>query len=66
MDEVVFPEATTITDRDGNVLYRIFQQNRSYVQFEEISPNMVNAIISIEDQSFWTNEGVDWRGIVRA
>lgn len=55
MEDVILPEATIITDRDGEVLYRIFQENRSYVQYEDISPYMIDAIVAIEDQSFWTN-----------
>ena len=32
----------------------------------EISPTMQDAIVSIEDKRFWTNPGVDIRGIARA
>ena len=34
--------------------------------FGEISPSMQDAIVSIEDKRFWTNPGVDIRGIARA
>ena len=32
----------------------------------EISPTMQDAIVSIEDKRFWTDPGVDIRGIARA
>src|SRR5665213_2389305 len=32
----------------------------------QISPNMSHAIISVEDKRFWTNPGIDLRGIARA
>ena len=35
-------------------------------QFEQISPSMQDAIVSIEDKRFWTDPGVDIRGIARA
>ena len=35
-------------------------------QFTDISPWMQKAIVSIEDRRFWTNPGVDIRGIARA
>jgi penicillin-binding protein 1A len=41
-------------------------QNVILVPFPKISKNMVNAIVSIEDRRFWTNSGVDIRGIGRA
>ena len=34
--------------------------------FKDISPSMQDAIVSIEDKRFWTNPGVDIRGIGRA
>lgn len=61
-----FKQATTITARDGEVLYKLYEENREYVPFENISKNFVNAIISIEDQRFWTNPGIDVYGITRA
>ena len=36
------------------------------VAFDQINPSMVNAIISVEDQRFYTNAGVDLKGIARA
>jgi len=35
-------------------------------QFKDISPNMQNAIVSVEDRRFWSEPGVDIRGIARA
>ena len=34
--------------------------------WQEISQNMVHAIVSVEDKRFWTDPGVDIRGIARA
>jgi penicillin-binding protein 1A len=35
-------------------------------QWGQISHNMVNAIIAVEDRRFWTDPGVDLKGIARA
>lgn len=61
-----FKQATVITDRNGEELYKLFEENRNYITYDEISQNFVNAIIATEDQRFWTNPGVDWKGTVRA
>jgi penicillin-binding protein 1A len=34
--------------------------------FDQISPYMRNAVISVEDRRFWSDQGVDLRGIGRA
>jgi penicillin-binding protein 1A len=41
------------------VLYKLFQQNRKYVHIDEISQNLINAIVATEDKNFWTNPGID-------
>lgn len=39
-------EGSTIYDREGGELYSIFDENRKYVTFDQISENMVNAIVA--------------------
>ena len=41
-------------------------RNRILVKDDEISPNIKNAVIAVEDQRFYEHEGVDYRGIARA
>ncbi len=55
-----FAETTTIYDRDGNVLYKIYgEENRKYVPLED-------ATIAIEDQIFYSHFGFDPMAITRA
>ncbi|MEK7693436.1 MAG: transglycosylase domain-containing protein [Chloroflexota bacterium] len=58
-----------IVDRHGNVLYEYVDDRsglRSPVKLEDISPWMIAATISTEDASFWTNPGLNTRGLIRA
>lgn len=64
--DISFSQATLITDRNGKELYRLFSENREYVDYSWISQNMVNAIVAVEDQRYWEHAGLDTRGIVRA
>src|SRR3954471_4082980 len=41
-------------------------QNRILDNEREISPNVKNAVIAIEDKRFYEHTGVDYRGIARA
>src|SRR4029079_4976762 len=41
-------------------------QNRILLGPDEISPNIKNAVIAIEDKRFYEHEGVDYQGIARA
>lgn len=59
-------QSTIITDRNGHELYKIFDENREYVDLKNISQHMIDAIVSVEDQRFWEHEGLDPMGIFRA
>lgn len=63
-------KTTKIYDRTGKVLlYELFDPsggNRTNVALKDISPYLINATVSLEDKTFWTNEGVDYTGMVRA
>ncbi len=41
-------------------------ENRILLDEDQISPNIANAVIAIEDRRFYEHEGVDYRGIGRA
>jgi penicillin-binding protein 1A len=56
-----------ITDVHGHRLGILTSnEGRVLIPFEDINPSMVNAIIAIEDERFYTNPGVDVRSIARA
>jgi penicillin-binding protein 1A len=51
--------ATEVRSRDGVVLDRYFIENRTYVSIENISPNIINALIATEDHRFFDHWGID-------
>ena len=59
-------ESSIIYDRNWEELYKIFKENRTYVNFEDINKNMINAIVAIEDKRYWTNPWVDIIWLIRA
>ncbi|MEY5026067.1 MAG: hypothetical protein RLZZ244_1595, partial [Verrucomicrobiota bacterium] len=55
--------ASLILDRNGELLGRIFLQNRDQKPLAEISPLLQKALISSEDARFYEHSGVDPTGI---
>lgn len=55
-----------IFDRNGKEIGRIFDENRSYVTYDKIAPCMIDALVAQEDKTFWTHNGYDPIGILRA
>jgi penicillin-binding protein 1A len=63
----VSAQNSVIVDRRGTPLGRLTgNQNRILLRETQIAPVMKHAIIAIEDKRFFTNDGVDLRGIGRA
>lgn len=59
-------ETSIIYSSDGQVIAKLFKENRYWVPLDEIPKSMKDAIISIEDSRFYTHHGVDPKSIMRA
>lgn len=61
--------STKILDRNDRLLYELFDPQagkRTSVKLSEISPYLIQATIAIEDATFYENQGISPRGILRA
>ena len=55
------PQATTLYDRHGRVIYQFFEERREYIPLDRISPALRKAFISLEDRRFYRHWGMDLR-----
>jgi membrane peptidoglycan carboxypeptidase len=60
------PQVSTVTDNAGAPIAYLYEQNRTAVGLEQMSPAMRGAIVAIEDRRFYEHDGVDWTGTLRA
>ena len=59
--------ATEVISSDMQLLGRFYRnENRVSVDYNEISPNMINALIATEDVRFYDHTGVDLKSLMRA
>ena len=54
-------QASEVISDDNVVLGTYYVQNRSNVRYDEISPNVINALIATEDIRFYNHSGIDFR-----
>lgn len=66
MDIPVSKVATIIYDVNGEEITRLFLENRIEVDIDRIPKLMKDAIISVEDQEFYTHRGINFKAILRA
>ncbi len=67
-DELENPKsnlASEVISADGRVLGKYYRENRTVVQFDELSPNIVNALLATEDIRFYNHSGIDFRALAR-
>ncbi|WP_369132456.1 transglycosylase domain-containing protein [Modestobacter sp. I12A-02662] len=57
---------TTVLAADGQVITQFYENNRTPVTADQISPVMKQAIVDIEDSRFYEHRGVDVQGTMRA
>lgn len=57
--------ASEVYSADQKLLGKYYIQNRTNVKYEQLSPNLVNALISTEDERFFSHSGVDLEALVR-
>ena len=56
------PQATTLYDAQDRPVFTIFKERRIEVPLQEISPELVRAVLAIEDQRYYNHLGIDlWR-----
>ncbi|NUP74625.1 MAG: transglycosylase domain-containing protein, partial [Sinomonas sp.] len=59
-------QVTKVLAADGSQIATLFNENRTPLKLDQMSPNIKNAIVAIEDYRFYEHGGVDMTGILRA
>src|SRR5258706_4103075 len=63
-EQLTLPESTTVYYADGTTpMAKLGTQNRTILKFGEMNDAVKQSIVAAEDQTFWTNQGVDFGSI---
>ncbi|MBP9670351.1 penicillin-binding protein [Candidatus Woesebacteria bacterium] len=62
-----YPISTKILDRNGKLLYEIYDdQNRTPIKLDDLPQYLKEATLAIEDKNFYRHHGFDTGGLLRA
>jgi penicillin-binding protein 1A len=57
--------ATTVLSAEGSLIGNVFSENRTNISYNQIPPNLINALIATEDARFYEHKGIDSRSFMR-
>ncbi|MDQ0254230.1 penicillin-binding protein 2A [Evansella vedderi] len=64
--ELVMNAASTVETGDGDLITRLYFENRDIVSLDEIPEHVQHAFLAVEDHRFFSHQGIDFRAIGRA
>lgn len=59
-------QRSEILAADGSLLSALFEEDRVSVPLDQVPPVLVDAVLAVEDSSFYEHRGVSVRGLLRA
>ena len=59
-------QASELYSEDGQLIGKYFNENRTPVKYNEISPVFFHALIDTEDERFYHHHGIDFKGLFAA
>lgn len=66
-ENVILDQNSVILDAEGNLLSRVYGNSlRTVIDYEDMSPDVINAFIAIEDKTFWEHSGFNYIRMIGA
>ena len=66
LENPTFEQATLIYSSDGVEIDRYFRKNREWIQYDDLSPYLVDALVATEDHRYFSHSGIDGYSFMRA
>ncbi len=61
-----FEYASYVYSDDMELMGKYYRYNRDWVTYDELNPHLVNALVATEDERFYSHNGIDLKGTIRA
>src|SRR5512145_860056 len=57
--------ASVVLSQEGELIGKIFTENRTSVSYSQIPSHLINALVATEDARFYKHRGIDTRSLLR-
>lgn len=58
--------ASEVYSADGKMIGRFYRENRTPVEYNELSPLLVKTLVATEDERYYSHMGIDFVGLISA
>ncbi|WYP27764.1 PBP1A family penicillin-binding protein [Alkalihalobacillus sp. FSL W8-0930] len=65
-EKLVMNNSSSLVDESGELITRLYVENRQPVSIDEIPDHVQEAFVAVEDNRFYEHSGIDFRAIGRA
>lgn len=65
-DAYLLSQPTRVVDANGDLITEFYLENRIPISIDQCSPYVLQATVDIEDERFYSHNGIDLKGILRA
>src|SRR5699024_5670254 len=65
-DKFTLDEKTLIVNEEDEIIWELFEENRTVVPLDDIPEHVQQAFVAIEDRRFYEHGGIDGKSVARA
>ena len=58
-------DASEVISADGKLLGRYYIQNRTVLEYDQLSKHLIDALVATEDARFFEHHGIDFKSLIR-
>lgn len=62
IEEPTLSVSSEVFTADGKLLAKFYKEDRTPIEYKDLSPNLINALVATEDVRFYKHGGVDYYG----
>ncbi len=66
INKIYVKDSTKIYDLNMNLITELGVEKRDVIKYEDISQDMINALIAVEDSRYFTHQGIDYKRVFAA
>ncbi len=66
LKDLTTPQTNLILDKEGRLIAELFEQKYSNLKYKEIPEEMIQILLSVEDENFFSHGGIDYFAVLRA